>query len=983
MANQKTDFIVQAALLDNYIALEDLSKDPIGAKVVLRKIKESPDLLRYFLGQNPSPAWARLFYENNFFKNPPNVIEVENGFQTPYWGLSAYLKSVAKSVPDVVKKVVSEIDTNNPVIYEDLLNALSRLPASDTVVFESKIKQWLEGKFVYSWGFAEATINLILLWAETGFITQAVNLLSLILQPAPSEAKLLGDYYLGGEGKPRIDLDYMRPDLWSETIPRLSRLAYAEILKLLEIKLLECLRVEMSAKHVEVDLTTSVSFLWRSAIADHEQNHGTDYKDKILVAFRDCLDEGAKEDPRKIRKELERYIRNNIVILKRIAAYIVANNVVSFLDLAWELLADKEFRSHLNFHNDYFQLLRSSYSHLSQPQQEEILAIIRNGPSDKEKDNSKRFALDSGRDVEKYILDRMNIWIRDRLWVIRDHLPEDIKGELSILCDDYGDPDHPGFLSWSSGGFWIRDVSPRPKEQLLALSSAELLEFIGNWREETSPKNFGPERISWRGLSEAVAQIILDSPEKYEHLFENLHQAPPDISLALFSLAQKKSKESQSIPWAGLLKLVQLCSESSSRLSEDNLDTAVAARMEAMRLLQHGLTGRDDKNAIIPVSLFESVKQILQIYLYDSHPSFEQDRPPENMVGYQDSITVSLNSVRPIAFACLMEFIKHTDLDIDWGVSQRSWSKEHLERKLDKKLDSSLAVHSIFGQYYWLLSKWDNDWLQSVVPQIFPIEETSDNIDYFLAAWDSYIIYNRPGNKTVGSLRNEYIHGVELLSQGKTTKTHLDIPGRVFSHIFLDYLWNPYDVYDRNMLVNIFMDRCNDSIRSQAVHSLLDLIKNSLEPERNKMWPKVREFWLWRANEFTLTQYPGEMEKEMERFSLLAAYAPLSEKLEDIQILINPFFRAIKDGFVWRNLEKFLSLRAEAEPVQVAKIYRLMHEEIAVSPTSRFLSYAEDADKIIHSSIKNSESRKDVLRIIDLIFRNGNERYRKLYEEYS
>lgn len=982
MADRKTDFIIQAALLDKYIYLEDLSIDQVGVSVVIKKIKGSPDLLRYFLGRNPSPSWAKLFYENEFFTTPPNVIEVDNGFQTPYWGLSAYLKSVAESVPDVVGKVVSEIDTNNPVIFEDLLNALSKLPASDTVVFESKIKQWLVSKFVYSWGFAEATANLILIWAEAGFITQAVDLLSLLLQPVPSDTKLLNDYYHGGEGKTRINLDYVRPDLWTEVIPRLSRIAYAEIQKLLEKLLLECLRVEMSAKHIEVDLTTSASFWWRSTIADHEQNHGTGYKDKILVAFRDCLDEGAKEDPRQIRKELERYIRNNIVILKRIAAYIVANNVDLFLDLAWELLEDKEFRSHLNFHNDYFQLLTSSYSHLPQHQQEEILTTIRNGPLEKEKENSRRYALDSGYDVEKYILDKKSLWIRDRLWVIRYYLPEDIKGELRILCDAYGEPDHPGFLSWSSGGFWVKDVSPKPKEQLSALTSVELIEFIKNWKEDPSG-DFGPERISLRGLSESVAEIILDAPERYEGLFTYLHYASPAYSLALFSLASERLKQSQPIPWNKLLDLMDSCSEAALRLREIEVEDALDARMEGIRLLQNGLTGNDDKSILISPSLFENVLQILKIYLEDSHPNYEQDRPQENVMGHRDPLTISLNSVRPIAFASLMEFIRHTDVNNDWGVSRRSWAKAILERKLDKDIDPSLAVHSVYGRYYWLLSSWDGDWLQSVVSQIFPTDETSDSTDYFLAAWDSYAIYNRPGGKTVNLLRDKYIHGIDLLSQGKTTKTHIDIPGRIFIHLFLDYLWYPYDVHDKEGLVNIFMSRCDDAVRSQAVHGLLNMISNTPELERNEIWPKIREFWVWRANEFSLSQYPSEMEKEMEQFSLLASYIPNSEKLKNVQALLNPFFRNLKDGFVWRNLENLLSLRVESEPVQVAKIYRLMHEEVSNSPSSRLIYYAETADKIINSIIRNHDSRRDALRIIDMIFRNGNERYRKLYEEYS
>ena len=42
-----------------------------------------------------------------------------------------------------------------------------------------------------------------------------------------------------------------------------------------------------------------------------------------------------------------------------------------------------------------------------------------------------------------------------------------------------------------------------------------------------------------RGLSETVAEVILDSPEKYQYFFENIHQISPVVSSSLFSLARE------------------------------------------------------------------------------------------------------------------------------------------------------------------------------------------------------------------------------------------------------------------------------------------------------------------------------------------------------------------------------------------------------------------------------------------------------------
>lgn len=983
MAERKTDFIVQAALLDKYIKLEDLSTDTSGILVVTRKLKDSQDLLRYFLGQSPSPAWARQFYENGFFDNPLSVVEVENGFQTPYWGMSAYLKSVAKNVPDIVEKIVSEIETNNPIIHEDLLVAMLDLPPERSIYFVKKIKFWLENKYVHFWGLVEAALALAYKWIENGFINESIEIFASILEPVPSAVLLSGDIPIGGDGRSRVELKYLGPDFWKITLPKFGKLAYSDFLSLLENTLIKCIGVEFSAKGKKEDFSAGLAFLWRPAIADHEQNYVAEsYKDNLLEAFRDHLESGINIDENRLRLNLLKYLNQDIVILRRVAIYILAKYPFQYLDLALLLLEDGRFHSDLKYHNDYFSLLSSAYSYLTMEQRYKILEIIRSGPLEERIGSAEKFAKETGYDVEKYLRNQKNYWIRDRLWVIKEYLVGEDSILLNSLCEEYGEPEHPGFLAWSSGGGWIRDVSPLPKEQLQAMSSFELLSYVAKWKPEAS-HDFSKDRTSIAGLSKEVSDILLENPAKYRDFFSNINQASHVTIYTLLNKSEENVRNGQSVPWKELLDIVEANSEVNSIDTAINNDSSLEVRLAGIRLIEESFNNQTKEKALIPVALFEKTQKIIQNYLLDSNPSQKEDHPDENMMGHRDSITASLNSVRPIAFICLMELVRHSLVEQDWGECSPSWALEIIEDKLDKNNDPSLAVHSIFGRYYWLLEKWDSVWLQQNLSRIFPVEKESGNNDYFLAAWDSFVLYNRIGNKTVNQLRREFSYGITLLSQGKNIKTHLDIPKRMFVHMFLDYLWNPYTVNDNNSLLYEFMTQCDDSIRGQAIGGLVDLIKTASDEDIRNTWKQFFDFWVWRANEFSLSTHPGEMEKEIEHFSLLLKHIPSSQKIGDIQRLLNPFFDFIGNRLIWRSLEEFLSQRVVSEPVATAKIYLLMHEKALSSSRKTNLFYREESDEIIFTAIKNLDARRDILITIDLIFRQGNDKYRKLYEEYS
>jgi hypothetical protein len=61
-----------------------------------------------------------------------------------------------------------------------------------------------------------------------------------------------------------------------------------------------------------------------------------------------------------------------------------------------------------------------------------------------------------------------------------------------------------------------------------------------------------------------------------------------------------------------------------------------------------------------------------------------------------------------------------------------------------------------------------------------------------------------------------------------------------------------------------------------------------------------------------------------------------------------------------------------------------MHEERDPLRTPNYVFYREEADKILNTTLKNEQSRRDSLITVDIIFRSsGDQKFKKLYEEFT
>ena len=99
---------------------------------------------KYFFSRLENPLWLKPLAKRNCFKSPPKTQRFDDGtIQFPYWPEIQYLKNVCSEMPDeVVKLLINLPDTDNPVVYDGILDIALELPAECSVKLKDKILEY-------------------------------------------------------------------------------------------------------------------------------------------------------------------------------------------------------------------------------------------------------------------------------------------------------------------------------------------------------------------------------------------------------------------------------------------------------------------------------------------------------------------------------------------------------------------------------------------------------------------------------------------------------------------------------------------------------------------------------------------------------------------------------------------------------------------------------------------------------------------------
>lgn len=791
----------------------DANENPIVTETVINKLESREDLYNYFFDGNTDPSWTHAFNETGRFQNPPGH-------------LLGHLQEIANQYPELVSRILREnigyFDRNDQTAA---VSIIQELPIEYKADLYDVIKEGLDESEpqldMYYSRSAEFTEDLV----NGDFFDEALELIDLLLsirleaEPDGHNDDIMGSYYL--------------TSLFEEgTLERLVQNRPNQAVELFEEKLRDAAESRAEDRGGEVTI-----FYHRSVSSFRIETNDRNQPFELFLGFlREAVDIWSENtDIKDQRRKIEEYLNDN-VILRGFGFYLLRKHCDRHSDLVADILLQEQNYGDALLKKEFNLLLKHGFEVLTEDQQQAVIEVITSVPI---RDSFEQIAEERQEEfddmsVEEIVEQYSSRWIRDRLWPIRDDLPEEASERLSDLVgrfeDEPEDPETPAVR----GGF-VSYESPEPEERLQDRSPEDLINFCIEepFEEEEWYESEEVVERGRRGTAERVAEIILEDPEQYASEIPRLTEAAHSYATHFLNQLRDRMEEEPEI-LDGLLfreALWELSEDIVSNIEEWPKNT----RKRVGWVIRDGLG--DENLYRFFLSEGERVKEIIFILLEDPDPNIERDRPPEGYAGHNDPSHTALNTVRPVALDALIIYARRKS-DGD-GSELEPQIYDKLEEKLD---DVSLGVHSVFGRRLLHLWPIDQEWVINHLPEIFPRSQSRRDIQKFTASWDSYVAFNPAHPDVFPELRQYYFHAIDLVAEGENTDT-INADQRLAGHLVANYLYG-YDLEEwSDSLLAYLYDRGEPDLARQAAWNLWKWGDEQDEDDSYDKWNKVRSLW--------------------------------------------------------------------------------------------------------------------------------------------
>ena len=357
---------------------------------------------------------------------------------------------------------------------------------------------------------------------------------------------------------------------------------------------------------------------------------------------------------------------------------------------------------------------------------------------------------------------REDYWRLQRYSLIAEHLDGEPRRLYEKLRAEYGEPDHPTFLSYTRS--WTGPTSPFSSEELREMGPHGVVRVLREWTPPGGPEDPSPEGLG-RILEQAVAAAAADFAAAAGE-FKGLE---PTYVRALLGGLADAAKEGTPFPWSSVLELCGWVVAQPRSDQDADRDAGRDPHWGWARKQVAGLFSRGFAEGApqIPYAERQRVWGILAVLAEDPDPTPEHEERygGDNM----DPATLSINTTRGEAMHAVVRYtlwVERTLTESGRFAATASVPEVEslLKRHLDPTIDPSLAIRSVYGQWFPQFVRMDREWARQLAPDVFPQEPQFGT--YFDAAWGAYIVFNRAFTDVFDVLRDAYAIATERLKVG-------------------------------------------------------------------------------------------------------------------------------------------------------------------------------------------------------------------------
>lgn len=914
---------------------------------VLARIRDKEELRPFFFRKAKGLKWFSALDQEGYFSpaaNPKPVPAKEEGYvNVPFWPAIEYLvatspelqetknQAYAERVLNIVRAVTRyaiENGFSNYRTWWQLSKVIQNVPPylinlDDLPLFN----YWLDDP--YERGLVAETLGEHWLVDLLDRKDEHCNKLAIGLLPALFEVKYVDRRY----GQSNRQEATLRFDSWharkitQKVAPKAGQVLGRQAVELFQNAL------EQTLNKLDKDRWSA---LWRAAVEDHEQNHGADDAEDILIeGFRDALLAFVNEAPAEAKAYVMELLARPYATTKRVAIYAIDQRYQQLGELVGEILSKEYFTS--NFRHEMWHLLHNHYPQLSQEDRARVLATI--GQLVEVDENGQQH---EGATTYKRAI-----------WLSAIHEFGDEEGRLYLECIGVvgGEPEHPDFSSYMTSG-WVDHESPIPKDELLSMEVDELVKRLESYKDPGKFREPGLE-----GLTKALHQIVKASPTRYSTQLKKFADLDPAYVYQLLEAYGELWTEKALLPWDGiwqpllafceqLIKQERFWAPESVQERSQFVPNRYSVVGSIARLIENGT--RSDEHAFSEKFLDQARAILIVLLEKEKGEEFKPD---------SDAVSISINSPRGRSLEAFINLSlrscrladKQASGHIEvWKTLEPIFNAE-LERSNIGEYEFATLVVNYLPNFLYM----SKGWLLANLSKIF------DQGDYqkWLCAMNGYAYVNTVYREIYDHLKN-HGHFILALDDENLKKR---VTEKIVQNIVIGF-FSDFEAHDdESSLMHQLLERKNREELSQLIWFIWTLRKDGDSKTQSKV------FELWPRLLAVIDTSSREGKKLASRLSTWSVF------IDEINDVNKPLIHAVasyaEDDY---NSHDLLEMIAKTSKAQPREAYEIWSRLLGGSSTD----FPEDA---VRTSLGNlaqagAEGMRYANDIVSAYLKGGNER---------